>query len=54
LSLAQKTAVAEYIAERKITETNTAEAGIACEGVASEFDLSQTPVFQHWGTGRRG
>ena len=49
LSLEQKTAVAEYIAERKITETNTAEAGVACEGAASEFDLSQTPVFQHWG-----
>ena len=29
LSLEQKTAVAEYIAERKITETNTADAGIA-------------------------
>ncbi len=49
LSLEQKTAVAEYIAERKITETNTAEAGVACEGAANEFDLSQTPVFQHWG-----
>ena len=41
--------MAEYIAERKITETNTAEAGVACEGAATEFDLSQTPVFQHWG-----
>ena len=30
LSLEQKTAVAEYIAERKITETNSAKAGIAC------------------------
>ena len=49
LSLEQKTAVAEYIAERKITETNTADAGIACEGAATEFDLSKTPVFQHWG-----
>ncbi len=49
LSLEQKTAVAEYIAERKITETNTAEAGIACEAAVHEFDLSQTPVFQHWG-----
>ena len=49
LSLEQKTAVAEYIAERRITETNTADAGIACEGAATEFDLSKTPVFQHWG-----
>ena len=49
LSLEQKTAVAEYIAERKITETNTAEAGVACEDAATAFDLSQTPVFQHWG-----
>ena len=47
LSREQKTAVAEYIAERKITETNTAEAGVACEVAANEFDLSQTPVFQH-------
>ncbi len=49
LSLEQKTAVAEYIAERKITDTNTAEAGVACEGAANQFDLSQAPVFQHWG-----
>jgi polyvinyl alcohol dehydrogenase (cytochrome) len=49
LSLEQKTAVAEYIAERKITETNTADAGIACEGAATEFDFSKTPVFQQWG-----
>ena len=35
LSLEQKTAVAEYIAERKITETNTAEAGVACEVAAN-------------------
>ena len=49
LSLEQKTAVAEYIAERKITETNTADAGVACEGAANEFDSSQSPVFQHWG-----
>ncbi len=34
LSLQHKTAVAEYIAERKITETNTADAGIAYEGAA--------------------
>ena len=44
LSLEQKTAVADYIAERKINETNSAEAGIACEGAATEFDLSRTPV----------
>ncbi len=49
LSLEQKTAVAEYIAERKITDTNTADAGVACEGAANEFDLSQAPVFQHQG-----
>lgn len=49
LSLEQKTAVAEYIAERKITETNTADAGVACEGAANQFDLSQAPVFEHWG-----
>lgn len=49
LSLEQKTAVAEYIAERKISGTNTADAGVACEGARNEFDLSQAPVFQSWG-----
>ena len=49
MTIEQKTPEAEYIAERKITETNTAEAGVACEGAANEFDLSQKPVFQHWG-----
>jgi polyvinyl alcohol dehydrogenase (cytochrome) len=49
LSLEQKTAVAEYIAERKVSGVNTADAGVACEGAPNHFDLSQTPVFQHWG-----
>ena len=47
LSFEQKTAVAEYIAERKITETNTAEAGVACE-VVSHARVSAL------GAGRRG
>ena len=49
LSLEQKTAVAEYIAERKISGTNTADAGVACEGARNQFDLTQAPVFQNWG-----
>ena len=49
LSLEQKTAVAEYIAERKISGTNTADAGVACEGARTQFDLTQAPVFQNWG-----
>ena len=34
LSLEQKNALAEYIAERKITYTNISDAGVACEGAA--------------------
>lgn len=48
-TLEQKTAVAEYIAERKISGTNTADAGVACDAQRSEFDLTRGPIFQHWG-----
>ena len=48
-TIEQKTAVAEYIAERKISGTNTADAGVACDAQRSEFDLTRGPIFQHWG-----
>ena len=39
LSLEQKTAVAEFIAARKITPGAAANAGVACEGERGRFDL---------------
>ena len=54
LSMEQKTAVAEFIAERKITPGEAANAGVACEGGRGRFDLDQQPVFQHWGLAKGG
>ena len=48
-TLEQKTAVAEYIAERKISGKSTADAGVPCDAQRSEFDLTRGPIFQHWG-----
>lgn len=49
LSLSQKTAVAEFIAERKITVTDASSVGVACQAEQRQFDLSLPPVFRHWG-----
>lgn len=49
LSVAQKTAIAEFITRRKIEQGDVRDAGVRCTGERQQFDLDQGPVFSHWG-----
>jgi len=54
LSLTEKTAIAEFLTNRKMSGDDVRSAGLACSQAASEFNRAATPAFSHWGFDQEG